>query len=120
VDRFRTSIESAETTLAKGRPGASDAQADLLSMLTGVKVETVESVLPIANTVILEFAANLLLLAAAMTRRPIKSETIEPLEVVERRRPQPRLVVKNEPERPVDPAMTQAMAAIRTKMAKLA
>jgi hypothetical protein len=120
VDRFRTSIESAETTLAKGRPGASDAQADLLSMLTGFKVETVESVLPIANTIILEFAANLLLLAAATTRQPIKSETVEPVEVIERRRPRPRLVVKNEPERPVDPAMTQAMAAIRSKMAKLA
>jgi hypothetical protein len=120
VDRFRTSIESAETTLAKGRPGASDAQADLLSMLTGLKVETVESVLPIANTIILEFAANLLLLAAATTRQPAPSKTVDPVEVMERPRPQPRLVVKNEPERPVDPAMTQAMAAIRSKMAKLA
>lgn len=120
VDRFRASIESADAILAKGRPGASDVQADMLSMMTGINAETVETILPIATTLVLEFAANLLLLAAATTRPTAASvKTVEPVEVIQRR-PQPRLVVKNEPERPVDSAMTQAMAAIRSKMAKLA
>jgi hypothetical protein len=119
VDRFRASIETAEATLAKGRPGASDAQADLLSMMTGANVETIGRVLPIATTLVLELAANLLLLAAATTRRPTSTKTGEPTEVTPSR---PRLAVvhKDEAERPIDPQMTKAMAAIRSKMAKLA
>lgn len=89
VNRFRASIEAAEATLAKGRPGASDAQADILSMMTGANVETVGRVLPIATTLVLEFAANLLLLAAATTR-PTSPKTVEPKEV--ERRPRPRLL----------------------------
>jgi hypothetical protein len=118
VDRFRTSIEAADAVLVRGRPGASDAQADLLTMLTGGSPETIGRVLPIATTLVLEFAANLLLLAAVTTGKPAKSETVEPNEV--ERRPRPRLVKSDEAERPVDPQMVRSMAAIRSKMAKLA
>ena len=101
---------TADVTLAKGRLGASDPQAELLSTLTGVSTETIGRVLPIATTLVLEFAANLLLLAAATTRQPAKSETVEPKETEPR--PRPRLVKSDEAERPVDPQMVQAIIAI--------
>jgi hypothetical protein len=105
VDRFRASIETAEAALAKGRPGASDPQAELLSMMTGASPETVGRVLPIATTLVLEFAANLLLLAAATTRRR-PSKTVERKEIE-----RPRLVADN-----VDVA---AMNRIKKRIAAL-
>jgi hypothetical protein len=67
ADRYKASKEAADDELRTlKKPATSDAQADIFSALTGMKVETVQTGLSAANTLVLEFGSNFLLLLAGI------------------------------------------------------
>jgi hypothetical protein len=63
ADQYKASKEVADSELRKlKKPATSDAQAEMYSAMTGLKVEAVETGLSIVNTLVLELGANILLL----------------------------------------------------------
>jgi hypothetical protein len=77
ADRYKASKEAADGELRTLRkPATSDAQADIFSALTGMKVEAVQTGLSAANTLVLEFGSNFLLLLAGIVpwrqHRPVE------------------------------------------------
>lgn len=79
VARDQRDIRTAEATLALGRPGSSDAQAEVLARVTGLKIETVSTILPIATTLVLELMANVFMFAAATTGKRSREMEAEPM-----------------------------------------
>jgi hypothetical protein len=77
ADKYKASKEAADSELRTlKRPAASDAQADIFSALTGMKVEAVQTGLSAANTLVLEFGSDFLLLLAGIVpwrqHRPVE------------------------------------------------
>lgn len=127
VAKLQKGIQEAEGTLKLGRPGTGDAQAEMLSWVTGMKIETISKALPLWTPIIMELAANGFFFAAALcgtTRAPNRKSD-------RRSRPRRNAVVKLVPSRrrhglyvvegsePDQATTTEQMAAISQRIARL-
>jgi hypothetical protein len=78
VDRLEADKNRFDAELQQAPPGASDAQASLVSSVTGWSSETSGSVLSVVTAIVLEFAAAWMLLAADTIVWPSKPKMVAP------------------------------------------